>query len=368
LRSQARGFLFLFPLAMVGVARVVAAQSATPANPPGIPEEYLATPAGWSHPACIIEVGEDQQIDANGNIALRSDGSLVRALSPCPYPHYSHTGISSSPGSISFPEIGDTWVIDGSADTGSMSFLSANWTVPSNPAMVSGQILYFFPGFLPKSRNTSDELLQPVLGWNTLSTGPSWTISSWRFSTRDGLTYNSRLIAVGEGQALVGSIAGNDCSGGVCNLISIYTAVAGGSPSTTLVTNSLGESLMFSLGGVYERYYVTECSQGSQSESITFSNIYLQNAAGQVITPTWKEDYWAPNPACNAAFGSPSSSTVTLSWCVPHNPCTPSTCGQTLSDGCGGQVICPACCRLPNVQCGCGLGCVNVNVCHRDCP
>ena len=259
-------------VALVIIAPVVRAQSSSPSTaaldgrPASIPAEYLATPFGWFHPSCVITVSEDDKIDANGNIVRRSDNALVRTPIHCQYPRYDREGTAFPAGGP--PPTINNWIVDGEANVGAMDFISANWTVPANPVNVTGQILYFFPGLMPTSPISSNELLQPVLGWNQIGTGPGWTISSWRWSSITGLSMNSPLVAVSTGAQLYGYVWGNNCNmgTGVCQSWQILTSIAGGT-QTTLNSDALSEPLLYSLGGVYEGYNINYCNQHSPTQT-----------------------------------------------------------------------------------------------------
>src|SRR5208283_4643867 len=211
LRQVVIAFVILAPPARAQTGGPTTALAGRPAN---IPAEYVVTPAGWFHPSCVIEVSEDQKIDANENIALRSDGSLVRALSPCQYPRYDGQGNQFMAGDPSSPFFGD-WVVAGGGLVGQpMSYIAAIWTVPMDPPSISSQILYFFPGLTPNV--TQAVLLQPVLAWN--QDGAGWTIASWRWSSNSNNIMHSAFFPVTTGSQISGFVEGTNCdtSTGVC--------------------------------------------------------------------------------------------------------------------------------------------------------
>jgi len=321
-------------------AQLSAPGSANDGRPSSVPTNYLPTPFGWSHPSCVIEVGEDQKIDLDGNIALRSDGTVVRKLTHCQHLQYDVRGNVISAAHPPSPTV-NGWLVDGSTYTGQLAFLSANWVVPANPTNISGQVLYFFPALLPEPSN--DEVLQPVLAWN--QNGPGWTIASWRYSTSMQNNHHSALVAVNPGDQLYGYVWGTNCntSTRVCSTWQVLTS--NGTYQTTLQSDSMGEVLNWSVGGAYEAYNVNTCDQHSPTQTMTFSNLYARTIDGVVLTPTWVEDYWSPSPACSVAFVSPTSSTATITWCIPltripGGACS-GKCGQNVSDGCGGLIACP---------------------------
>jgi hypothetical protein len=335
-------------------------------RPASVPSNYVPTPNGWFHPDCIITTSENEMIAADGSIAERSTGAFVRAVPSCSHTRYDGNGNAVSPtAGIRLPTA-HQWLVDGQAGVGWMDFISANWVVPPNPPLVNGVTLYFFPGFLPASE---DQVIQPVLGWNAYGNGSTaWTLASWECCIA-GNTYQSAQAAVSAGVQVYGFAWGTNCNttSGICGNWEVSTQATGVNP-VTIMSATVGEAMSLSVAAAYEEYGITSCAQHPSSESITFSNITAREVGDIPVSPTWQAVYYSFTPTCNINFSSPNSSTATISWCVPMNPCTPSTCGQVLSDGCGGHVTCPACCKLPNVQCGCGLGCLNFNICHRECP
>ena len=350
----------VFMLVAVSTAAVAQANGILfETRPENVPADYLATPSGWFHPSCVIELGEEEKLDVNGNVVGRRDGLLRRSRSRCVYPRFDRYGRQVLSNHPNPPPTVNGWLVAGAAFAGAMEFISANWIVPANPNNISGQILYFFPGLEPSP--TYDEILQPVLGWNTIGSGPSWTISSWNCCRNDG-TAHSTLVPVGAGATLYGYVWGTNCStdSGVCANWQVLTSIAGGA-QTTFNTDAANEPLNWSLAAVYEAYNVDFCNQHSPSNSVTFSNVTVRNVGGTPVTPSWVENYYNPSPACDVGFNSPSSSTATISWCAPNATCTPDTCEQTLPDGCGGTVTCPAChhCAPGTIDCnGDGTFCV----------
>ncbi len=251
--------------------------TATDGRPANIPANYLGTPNGWRHPSCVHQLREGEKVDVNGDIALISTGAVVQYVSPCGYPWYDGAGNEVSAGG---PPAFNDWLIDAQADAGAVFFISAYWTVPNNPASVNGQILYFWPGIMPVNAD-SNEIVQPVLGWNQIGTGPGWTISSWRFAYTGG-SYNSPLITVNPGDQIYGYAEGLYCNQetGVCTTWVISTYDMNISTGTALWSDSMGDALYFTLGGVYEAHNLSACNQGSTSDQLVFSNVYVAYVAG----------------------------------------------------------------------------------------
>jgi hypothetical protein len=110
-------------------------------RPPTVPQHFVATPNGWFDPACVIEVGENEKVLADGRIA-RMDGSISREARACASPRYDVRGsivVDRSAG-----EIGrDTAVATSTTSThveymastapGPVSYFHAQWNVPAAP-------------------------------------------------------------------------------------------------------------------------------------------------------------------------------------------------------------------------------------------
>ena len=307
---------------------------------------------------------EDEKIAPDGSIADRATGAFVRAVAPCQHPQYDVNGNTVVAGNDGIKPPAHSWIVDGQAATGWMDFISATWTVPPNPGG-SGQTLYFFPALLPA---TEDQLLQPVLGWNIYGNGSTqWSM----FSTQCcivGDTYQSGITAGPTGAQVYGFVWGTECNAetGLCGNWEISIQATGVNP-VTVMTTAVEEPMSWSVSATYEEYNITSCAQHPPSESITFSNVTARQVGDIPVSPSWYAEYYGFSPACNINFSSPSSSTATISWCVPTDPCTNQTCGEVLSDGCGGQVTCPACCKPPDIECGCGAGCIPAAECIRIC-
>src|SRR4051794_33882845 len=131
-------------------------------RPANVPAAYVATPQGYFHPSCVVELKEDENLDSDDDI-IAANGTR-RPLKLCLLSHFLANGEEVSP-LFGTPAIAHSYVADvETTSAGAMSWISANWTVPNNPPTASGQTLYFFPGLVPNS--TNDTILQPVLGWN----------------------------------------------------------------------------------------------------------------------------------------------------------------------------------------------------------
>src|SRR5437588_12023145 len=83
----------VFMLVAVSTAAVAQANGILfETRPENVPADYLATPSGWFHPSRVIELGEEEKLDVNGNVVGRRDGLLLRRISRCVYPRFHRDG------------------------------------------------------------------------------------------------------------------------------------------------------------------------------------------------------------------------------------------------------------------------------------
>lgn len=280
-------------------------------RPPGVPDDYVATPHGWRHRSCVIRVDDDEAVGPGGRIE-RGDGSW-RSFSRCGHPAFDRRGrMLSAP--LEEPQA-NGWVASvSSTSTGPITSLTANWPVPKAPSLVQGQTLFFFPGVEPLA--TTDVILQPVLAWNGFGDN-AWTIASWA-CCKDGNVFNSTPVNVSTGDNLTGTLTGSGCSrgSGACNSWTISTRDQRTGRSTSFAAAGGGERMDWVFGGAMEVYGVDTCNQNSASASFRFTSIRVKNAAGSFVLPGWGP--WTAgssvSPDCASAFGSPQISGTTSSW------------------------------------------------------
>ncbi len=332
------------PEAPVAEAAVPAAPAAlgTPPSvrPPTVPDDYVATPNGFFHRSCVIELAQDETIGADHKIH-RADGR-TRDITPCDHPRYDRAGHVIPTGGAAATGAGraattgsapghtpstDGWVeAAGNADNGPLNWVAGNFTVPSNPAMASSQLLYYFPGLQPTVTGTEFTIMQPVLQY----WAGQWSAASWNCCV-DGVTAHSPEIAVNPGDTLYGYIQGNNCDGsGFCTDWQVYTGDWSTGGSTTLNTNSYGSVMGWAFGGVLEAYGIDDCAEYPTSGGISFTNLQVRNAKYLSVYPVWSTD--APTdkvPNCPYSISSPDTSTVILSTgsTSAPSPATPASCG-----------------------------------------
>lgn len=311
-----------------------------------MPQDYVPTPGGYSHPSCVIEVREGEWI--RGEFIVAPDGT-ARSVGRCGYPQLDRRGVlraPATPGPVAsgyLVEVHDT-------GTGPLDWLSATWTVPSPPASVAGQTIYLFPSLSPLAGGV---IIQPVLAWNGLGAGSGWHIYSWYYDNANTQhQFYSTPYAVAAGETISGYMAGTDCNAvtRVCNTWQIRTAST--NSSSTLTTQSFGVVFDWPFAAALEVYAVSTCAQFPASGSVTFQNLSAHALGGVNVWPLWRVSQFPSSPSC-VTGASGAGSTASITWCVPVSSCGGRVCGP-LADGCGGTLDCGTCrgsgrkCMLPD--------------------
>jgi hypothetical protein len=171
------------------------AQTATElslARPRNVPAEYVATPNGYFHPDCVMELADDEQVRADGRIENSAGG--VRDLFTCPHARYDRQGqVITSDGDAARPPALSGWIEDAYATSlGAVKYIHAQWNVPLAPATRFGQTDYYFTGLVNLQRDKS--ILQPVLGWNQLGVA-GWSLASWNCCVSGTTTHSGAIAA-----------------------------------------------------------------------------------------------------------------------------------------------------------------------------
>jgi hypothetical protein len=297
-----------------GADVVVEEADAGSARPPSVPPEFLATPHGWFHPSCVVEVDEGETVQADG-VLLRANGE-ARQVGGCVHARYDRDGRRfdrRAAAARTVPAaVVNGWVAStSSTSVGPIESISATWQVPSHPARSRGQTLYFFPALEPAA--TGAFILQPVLAWNGYN-DRRWTIASWNCCT-DGTVLHSAPRPVAVGETITGSVLGSGCDAqGVCASWSV-SAVSSRGTSTTLATTSHGAVLDWGFGGAFEAYGVSACSQYPRDGRITFGSIVVRRPGGSSETPEWVPWSYPVTPSClSTVDAAPDGASVTMTW------------------------------------------------------
>jgi MYXO-CTERM domain-containing protein len=295
------------------------AHAAAAKTPPGVPASYVITPNGFFHPSCVVTVAPDERLDPD--LVIRTLAGVPRAtVPPCAYPRFDFQGrtVSSrepanpaptmgAPPAPQLKPAGAAW--DGYpvlySYTGSSwgSYLSDTWIVPPPPTTVaSGEVV-----FLWNAVQTSNSLLQPVLGFNDDGVNMEWQISSWNCCT-SGISGQTGGTAVNPGDVIQGTVTGANCddSTGVCQNWTITATDLTSGQSEVLNTTSPNGTPQNIDPGVLETYGVTSCDMFPPTGEVAFYDHTL-----------------------NDVNGSPVSLTYDLITLVDPDPSLPTDCGYT---------------------------------------
>jgi hypothetical protein len=295
--------------------------------PGGIPDDYVVTPNGFFHPSCVQRVESDETLRANGTVT-RSDGS-VRQVAACAYPHYAADGTRLINNAVPQPSVRapanppdiNGWVAYGSYTlprANASVYIAANMSVPTAPAVHSGQVVYFFPGL--EDIEHVQTIVQPVLGWNAFNDN-GWTIASWN-CCMNGQTWHSPPVTVNPGVTLEGRVNGTNCDGSECANWTILTRDPVNDHDTTLNTDGYGQVFDWVFGAVLEAYGITQCGELPQSRTEEFSRIVVYALRSPVSAPVAQHAAWEPTilasaPACDylvGPFPQPNSPQITIKY------------------------------------------------------
>jgi hypothetical protein len=283
------------------------------ARPPGVPGDFVATPGGWFHPSCVVEVAEEETVRGDGAL-LRADRE-PRRVAGCEHARFDRDGRLVARRSVvageAPAEVVNGWIAaTSSTSVGPVQELSATWRVPAAPTRARGQTLYFFAGLEPAA--TGAFILQPVLAWNGFGDG-RWTIASWN-CCKDGVILLSPPRPVSPGDRISGSITGDGCdAGGVCASWTVRAASSRGL-STTLATGSHGEPLDWQFAGAFEAFGVDGCDQYPRDGRITFSSIVVRRVGGDVVKPAWVTSSYLPSSCVTRAGPTIDGASVMMEW------------------------------------------------------
>lgn len=308
------------------------------------PEGYLATPHGFFHPSCVIEIGSDEKQAPDGSIQ-RASGA-IRSVAPCKFAHFDRSGRAIAPDGSSATAPGPApsaavapgaaiddpvppptfsgWLMASSNNSnGAIQRVQATWNVPPEPAIEGNQVVYYFPGI--EDISNVQTIVQPVLGWF----GGSWTIASWN-CCKDGNVTHSNLVGVNPGDQIFGFAAGSGCDGnGHCPNWQISTQDQTTGASTTLNSSSFGQIFDWTFGGVLEVYDIDHCAQFPTSGSATFRNIGVTRVGGAAANIAWPSGSSNASPGCGYRFdASGTSITISSTATTQAKPASPTGCGQ----------------------------------------
>jgi hypothetical protein len=281
--------------------------------PASVPLDYIVTPHGYFHASCVHEVEDGATAQSDGSIR-HADGT-VSNFGLCAYPRYDRNGVAVASTTTYGEQTARRAVARDSTSTNashyieysnqftsSVGYLSATWTVPSNPVTSSGQTVYFFPGAQQST------IIQPVLGYIY---GNGWQIASFNCCA-NGQDLYSTLKTVNPGDTIMGVMQGSNCSGNLCQNWTITTADSTNGVTTTLQTTP-NEQFTLLLGGALEVYSVASCGEYPASGSVTISGLLVADTYQNPISPVFSNSLTTDTPQCGFQMNS-SATTTQLAW------------------------------------------------------
>jgi hypothetical protein len=275
----------------------------TDGRPAAVPADFLATPAGFVHPSCVVEVQPGETILENGDIR-QADGS-ARHVAPCAYPRFrSSAGAAAAPraGKLTPQEsLEDDDLAFFVAQAPNVSWFSADFKVPAPPANHGGQVIFLTIGIQPNNGSGND--LLAVLQWNLPPSNTNrWSIASWYLQANTGTQYHSAPVDVAQGDTI---------SGYFYPAQGVYNAVMNqnGAFATQTSANVGDLSQAQILGGALYAFSLQSCDQ-LPGGAFDFFNDEYALTQGTTLQPTWL----ASGPRlCNASAGA-SGSFGYLTW------------------------------------------------------
>jgi hypothetical protein len=275
-------------------------------RPAAVPEEYVITPFGYSHPSCVIQLAKRDTVVKDGPAIQHSDGTLDN-IPACNYTHFTARGEVVAAGAAEKPTIGHSWIENYNVTTStSYGGIVQTWSVPPNPRSNDGQTLFFFPGL--EDINDVVTILQPVLGWNAFSNFRGWSIASWN-CCYNGVSLYSSPMGVSAGDFISGEVFSNCNSGTLtCPTWFVMTEDTEGGMTTLNSTSNYGQTFNWAFGIALEVYNVVQCSDYPPNGSLTFYGALYDINFDPIDAPSWRIGYGATglgsspsglSPQCN---------------------------------------------------------------------
>ncbi len=288
--------------AQAGAGYSVTLPAAGPNRPAQVPEDYVATPFGYAHQSCVLQLAKDEILLPEGRVK-HADGSVDANPIFCSYPRFTSKGEVVTPQAAQAdakvaPAAINGW-IESSSLTTSQSYgkIVSSWSVPPQPAANDGQTIFLFPGF--EDDTNVQSILQPVMQW--YAPGP-WQIAAWNCCL-NGIVTESTPTRVWKDDLIVGTITSNCPAGSLtCSTWNVTIADHHTAESTSLnSTPSDGQQWNWAFAGTLEGYGIAQCSDLPGHNSITLNvTLYDQNLK-PITKPAWSNWTFDPTgaPQCN---------------------------------------------------------------------
>ena len=281
---------------------------------------YVATPSGWFHRSCVVEIPDGAYVDASG-LVTRRDKTTFLIPTRCAYPSYPNLPRLGGP-NAQFTPTSYGWIEDAQITQSLPSWysaISAYWRVPPAPAgqYTDNQLYYTFPGL---QANSETAIIQSVLqyGRNSWFGGNYWTLASW--SVSGGVGHWSSWAVVQPGDLIFGWVRSSNCDGTSCDWA--ITSFDITRVWATTYTARLTKYYNFATGGALETYGLTSCDQ-YPGTGVVFGPVAVLDASGRPLSPTWTDTIRAQQPPLCSFNVTSTSTTVTLSYNGPPPPPPP---------------------------------------------
>jgi hypothetical protein len=248
--------------------------------------DYEATPQGWAHKSCVVEVpdGGSAEDQADGSVVVKKDGKTLFSRGRCRFPlvRFRTTVVSASGGASRGKPINptvpaETWVESNRFTPRTLrnmarffSAMQSKFTVPEAPTSKDTQTIFFFSGLVAFDGGSS-AIIQPVIQWNQ-SSAQRWQARNY-YVANNLILKSQGLIELAPGDVVDGVMIANGCtSSGDCNW-TLSVAKNGGSPST-MTTPASAWVFTDARPAVLEEYRITKCEQFPPGELAVFSEVY----------------------------------------------------------------------------------------------
>jgi len=278
--------------------------------------DWVPTPGGLAYASCVHEVPDGAEISADGIVTVK--GVAVKTIPPCPYSGVVPVSRSMpadqnlnngaiGDGTVTPPSrlTGGWWLYSWWTSSAQITRLSAEWSVPANPAS-NGALIYLFPSV---EASNGSAIVQPVLQWGTSPAGGGnyWAVANW-FVPANGTAIHGNLQSASAGQTITGTMSRG--SGTSTTWTVTFTNTTAGTWSTMYVDTSGFTSWNAVQGAVLEVYNISSCNQLPNTYALLFRNIAVTSTSGSV-TPSFTA--YRDVSSCTTSITTTNTST-TLGW------------------------------------------------------
>jgi len=156
---------------------------------------------------------------------------------------------------------------------------TSNYTVPQSPKTQTNNILFWFIGL--ESSNSDLAILQPVLTWNNIV--PGWSFSSWYCCPSGIPNYATPVQGFGPGDSLYGTIKANTTTSGSDFVVNSCV----GTNCSPLSCPAQGR-VFVNVDTTLETYSITNCTQFATGP-MKFTDMQLNFIDGSKAVPDWTQ-------------------------------------------------------------------------------